>query len=110
MGYMRNHSILVSASQDRIGDAHAAALRVFEDLAPVSNVSPSPTNDVSSFVVFPDGSKEGWATSDTADAAREAFTGWLREYSWADWVEVQWGDDEGDSRVLQHDADERSPA
>lgn len=56
------------------------------------------------------GSKEGWDTSDTGDRARAAFTAWLREADHGDWVEIQFGDDEGETRIVNHSDDPDQPS
>lgn len=111
MGYMRHHAIIVSSySEERIAPAHTTARDLFADThAHVSNVTPPAMNGYVSFFVAPDGSKEWWPDSDRAEAARNAFVEWLERQrfedasSWLDWVEVQFGDDEGDTRVTRGD-------
>lgn len=114
MGYMRLHTIVVTGSY-HLGQgfphwaehAHQEACRIFADTeAKISDVSEQVVNGHRSFAIFPDGSKEGWDTSDAGDDAREEFVAWLRDQAYEDgssplsWVEVQYGDDEGDTRVL----------
>lgn len=107
MGYMRHHAIIVTSWDDSaIQDAHDKAREVFgkeggtawADL--VGPIIPSITNGYHSFLIAPDGSKEGWDTSDTGNVAREVFLDWLDELRYDDdssrfdWVEVQYGDDD----------------
>lgn len=109
MGYMRHHLLVVTTySDDRIVSAHLTAEVMCPSL-PVSDVTTSPTNGYRSFVVWPDGSKEGWAESDNGDDERRAFIAWLNRQRFSDgstpfsWALVQYGDEDGDNRVLDHD-------
>jgi len=76
----------------------------------VSEIVESPA-DVCSFAVFPDGSKEGWPESNEGDTKREMFRAYLNRQRWRDgsspldWAEVQYGDDEGDNKVVAHEAE-----
>lgn len=101
MGYHRHHAIVVTSFHDRyIEVAHAEAERVFEGTAPVTPITAAAVNGFRSFLVAPDGSKEGWADSDRGDAAREQFVAWLRgagnDGIYVSWVEVNFGGDDGD--------------
>ena len=108
MGYIRHHAIVVSGWDS----AHAVvaqkkATSLFKWVSPVS---PAHTNGYCSFFVPPDGSKEGWNTSTEGDENRKAFINWLRDNDrYLDWVEVQYGDDEGFSTVLAHSDDNWTP-
>lgn len=126
MGYLRHHAIVVTASYSAHGQhwieiAHAKASEIFgrEDTLGhlagiVSEPTPSAVNDVRSLFVAPDGSKEGWDTSDHGDSARVEFVEWLRAQAYEDgsspldWVEVQYGDDEGVTKVISHSDEEGS--
>ena len=109
MGYMRNHAIIISGYDDSaigyrnyIGEAHEIALKLFnhnmvsEILSPVANSSQS-------FFIGPDGSKEGWKTSNENDKLRAEFIATLQKKKIdCDWVEVQYGDDRGKTRIISH--------
>ena len=105
MGYMRHHAIIVTSwDTARLQEAHEAAReRLGEE---VSEIVPSRMNGYGSFLVAPDGSKEGWADSDDGEAQRDAFVAWLNDESWEDgsspfdWVLVQFGDEDEDQRVV----------
>lgn len=119
MGYIRHNAIVVTATyEDHIERAHAEAVRIFHapesamcTYAVVTEVTPEAMNTTRSFLVGPDGSKEGWALSDEFDARRDTFIEWLRAQAYADgssplaWVEVQYGDDELETLVVR-DSDE----
>jgi hypothetical protein len=106
MGYMRHHAIVLSSwSPEILGAARVKAA----DLGmAVSPIVPSGLNGISSFLVAPDGSKEGWEESDAGDARRAALIAWLgaeagkRGYSGVDWAEVQYGDGNGATRIVRH--------
>jgi hypothetical protein len=62
------------------------------------------------------GARKGWNESDEGDARRASFVSWLQKQTEADggttfdWVEVQYGDDEHDTRVVNDsDANHRNP-
>lgn len=106
MGYIVHHAIIVTdrGYGDWIEQAHTAARRLFGPL--VTDIVPSIVNGNRSFAVVPDGSKEGWVESDDHDGARTLFRRWLHALEDGDhssplsWVEVQYGDDDGDSHVI----------
>lgn len=119
MGYLRQHAIVVTGHyDDHIEQAHAKALELFapnvihpypsaEDSALVTPILSTPVNFSRSFAILPDGSKEGWSTSDNGDSARDEFVSWLRAQAYddgstpLDWVEVQYGDDNRKTRALR---------
>jgi hypothetical protein len=108
MGYIRHHAIVVTGQHEwhhdpslpTIHDARKAAVEAGCRL--VTEVVGPGVNGTSSFLVAPDGSKEGWNDSDDGDTARDAFIAWMRGrgaggfYSWA---EVVLGDDDGEALV-----------
>lgn len=113
MGYMRHHAIIVTSwNPIRIREARDRAVTLFGKT--VSPVVPSSINEYESFFVAPDGSKEGWSESDKGDEERAVFVSWLdaQRYddhsTWFSWVVVQYGDDEGETRIDRH-SDEHVP-
>ena len=106
MGYMRHHAIVVTSSDESLlREAHREA----KELCPLTTeVSDEAMNGYFSFMVPPDGSKEGWEESDEGDAARDALVAWLDAKRYEDgstaldWVEVQFGDDDKESIVTRH--------
>lgn len=98
MGYMRHHAIVVSSEdEEALQKAHDLATQIFRWVSPIS---PPVTNNNRAFFIPPDGSKEGWQESDDGDARREKFTQGLAA-SFVDWVEVQYGDENGWNRALK---------
>ncbi len=117
MGYIRHHAIVVTGGDHR-GDAiraHAKAVEIFP-ARQVTDVLPAAVNGYQTFLIGPDGSKEGWAESDEGNANRARFITWMREARmrdenpvWVDWVCVQYGDDERETKVDDHSDATPSP-
>ncbi|AIK69270.1 hypothetical protein PBI_MINERVA_61 [Mycobacterium phage Minerva] len=110
MGYMRHHAIVVTSwDQKLLAEAHAKAVELGACVSPLVD---GRINMYQSFLVAPDGSKEGWDTSDEGDAQREALVEWLDAQCYDDdstclsWVEVQFGDEELHTCIVA-DSDER---
>ncbi len=110
MGYMRHHTIVVTGihyewdERLSIKAVHEKAKSIFKWVSPLS---PGLMNGFISFFVPPDGSKEGWSESDEGNAEREKFIQYLESIAYedgsspVDWVEVQFGDDELETRVVR---------
>ena len=107
MGYMSHHAIVVTsnyASAERIEAAHAEAVRLGCTVSPITPVA---TNGYLSFLIAPDGSKEGWAESDQGDARRNEFIQWIRDNhyidggTYIDWAEINFGDDDHEGSMLR---------
>jgi hypothetical protein len=100
---MRHHAIVVTGfDPDRVDQARQEAINLHMT---VSEVLRSPVNEYYSFFVAPDGSKEFWTESDDGDKAREALKRYLRAKhpgGYLDWVEVQYGDDEKATLIMNH--------
>lgn len=78
MGYVRHDAILVTSMfEEHIAKAHESAKQIFTT---VSDLLPSRMNGYRSFLVPPDGSKEGWPDSDTGDRRRADFRKWVKCY------------------------------
>ncbi len=105
MGYMRHHAIVVTSCVERLAKAaHAKAIELELTVTPLTSLD---INAGRSFLVAPDGSKEGWSESDAGDAMRATFMSWLDTQRYEDgssslkWAEVQYGDEDGDDRILR---------
>jgi len=111
MGYLLHRAIIV----DGFDHAHVAGARAtaavkfakhgFPGL--VTGLYQHSVNGNWTFMVVPDGSKEGWEDSDRGDKARDEFLDWLsyarKERSmYLTWVEVVIHDDDGKPRVERH--------
>lgn len=94
MGYIRHDAIVVTSWKPRLIDA--ARNKAVELGMTVSEVIESPTNGYSSFLIAPDGSKEGWESSYRGDDSREEWVAWMRLQpdNWVDWVAINYGGDE----------------
>lgn len=110
MGYMRHHAIVVTSWKgELLKRAHKTAVELGMS---VSGITDEVTNGYCSFLVAPDGSKEGWTTSDNGDAQRAQLLDWLDAQRYDDdstpleWVVVQFGDDDLNTRIVI-DSDQR---
>lgn len=110
MGYRCHHAIVVT-SWGALDKAHEKAVSLFGISSQVTPIVGPVINGYTSFMIGPDGSKEGWEPSNVGDLKRDAFCAWLDEQAYEDgsscfqWAEVQYGDDNDDNRVLRTDAD-----
>lgn len=107
MGWIKHHGIVVTSwDKAAIDRAHTQAKAMFPPDS-VTNIAKAPLNGYSSFLVAPDGSKEGWADSDLGDARRVQFVRWLNEQAYEDgssvlhWVEYEHDSDNKKARVVQ---------
>ncbi len=98
MGYMKNHSIIVTSwNHVIVKESHARDSEIFPWVSPVSDES---MNGQTPFFIPPDGSKEGWPESDLGDARRKAFLDWCDTRAYEDssnpisYVEIKFGGDE----------------
>ena len=104
MGCMSHHSIVITSyNQAKLVELHDNVIAIG---AAVTGIVYSPVNNYASFMVVTDGSKEGWPESDHGDAQRAEILDLLRGQAWDDgsspfdYVEVQYGDDDLDTRVV----------
>ena len=119
MGYTRHHAIVVTslAEPSAKGDKpHVSEVRKtiadicarYGGYCAVTPLTPPTVNNVTSFLVAPDGSNEGWMESDKGDKARSAIIKYLRSLRYEDgstrypFVEVQFGDDERKTKICRH--------
>jgi hypothetical protein len=102
MGYIRHDAIVVTGedyeSRAYMTEAHAKAQGVFAGSnVYVSGLTPVAVNGSQSFLIAPDGSKEGWSNSDEGDERRAAYIEWLlANDTLVDWVAVNFGGDDAD--------------
>jgi hypothetical protein len=109
MGTIHHNAIIVTGDRQVLTRLRKRALALFSTtqvdkskfrLCPVTPIQTSHTNGYSHFAVFSDGSKLNWATHDSADLAREAFTTELAEAS-VEYAHVRYGFDcEGIAYVI----------
>jgi hypothetical protein len=114
MGYMRHHAIIVSSwSKEEAEKAYNHAVEIFGKQ--VTALTPEAMNGYVSFLVPPDGSKEGWEESDAGDVRRSELKAFLRSLAYEDgstsvnWVEVLFNDDEDEESICDSDRKSRTP-
>lgn len=110
MGYIRHHGMLLTSwDLNRIRPVYIVAKELFAGLC--SPLDIGAINEYWSFAIFPDGSKEGWEVSNAYDAKRQQFVEYLKGLRYddgsspIDWVLVQYGDDNGATRVVDDSDD-----
>lgn len=107
MGYISHNAIVVTSSDQTIL-AKVMAWAIDLKMA-VSGVVTSPMNGYRSFLVAPDGSKEGWHDSDLGDQRREALIAYFKTLRYADgsssleWAEVDYGSDDNTALIAHHE-------
>ena len=102
MGYMKHNAIVVTCWSCREGGrARDVAVKLFSNISEVTNLTAESTNGYVSFMIAPDGSKEGWCTSDHGDKARDHFCKFMDDHSIGNYVEVQFADESRPSIVVR---------
>ncbi len=106
MGYIAHHAIVVTCwSEEKIKAAHDKATKLHCLPTPLADEQ---LNGFRSFLIPPDGSKEGWEESDAGDARRSAFKKWLRAQAYADgsspfeWFEAKFGNDDRQVEIIDN--------
>lgn len=98
MGHVCHNAIVVTSFQDET--IKAARAKAVELGCPATEIVRSNVNAYYTFLIAPDGSKEGWADSEEGDRRRSEFRDWTRSVRYEDdsspleWVEVSYGSDE----------------
>lgn len=121
VGYERHNAIIVTGPMKAYGIPEKAMEEVrnevfriaeLEGLGQlVSGVIPGSSNCMGTFILVPDGSKEGWDASDKGDLTRDRVISYLDTLRYSDgstsfsFVEVQFGDDDLETKVVR-DSDE----
>lgn len=124
MGHMRHNAIVVSSWKDAlIEEAHDEAVAIFNaghgvdrqfDL--VTQITEPSINGYRTFLVAPDGSKEGWSASDEFDTRRDKFVEWMESKRYEDgstsltYVEVQFADDDRETKIVRDSDSARTAA
>ncbi len=114
MGYMRHHAILVTSwDSQKLREARNFAVTITGERL-VTRIIDGLVNSQATFVVVPDGSKEGWAESDNGDQWRAHIISWIQNQRYDNgsnvlsWAEVQYGDDDRDDKLLRSSHSEAS--
>lgn len=102
MSYTRHHAIIVTTFTRKLAaEAYVKAAVIFPP-GMVTNIMTSPMNGQHSIFIIPDGGLEGRQWSDQCDEMRDEFIAWLSSKSYTyRWVEVQYGDDEMDNKIIR---------
>ena len=105
MGYIRHDAIIVTSFNEE-GLTQARGVAIKEGLK-VTDITEGNINGYVSFLIVPDGSKEGWEESDRCDDARASWKAWARQNTpndvLFDWVHVSYaGDLAEDTKVVDH--------
>lgn len=110
MGYFKHEAVIVTGfDEGRVKVVHEKAVDVFQQASLslcVSDMTLSRANGFASFAIFPDGSKEGWDTSDAGETCRQEFIEWLKHNSHqypVYWVLLVVGDEQGPPRITDSD-------
>lgn len=95
MGYIRHDTIVATSwNREMLSKAHSKAKEIGLE---ISEIVDGRMNGQCSFLIAPDGSKEGWRDSDEADAQRQEWKEWIKqqyETLWVDWEHVSFGGDD----------------
>lgn len=117
MGYIRYHALIITdsgypESKKLIKKVHRMSKDKAIDYMGTSKiVSPlvySPINGHISFFIAPDGSKEGWESSELGDNMRDSIIDFIDSLKYEDgsscirYTEVFYGDEDGESKVERH--------
>lgn len=108
MGYLRHRALLVNGwDAKRVGTARDEVAALYEGASTAdafgSLVSPllrHVVNGGASFVIAPDGSKEGWLISEFSDALMEQAKQMIARHKYVDWCELLCGGDDDEFAVL----------
>jgi hypothetical protein len=113
VGYVKHSAIIVTGKDLAIVGRARSVASVLQLV--VTDVVADSVNGYHSFLVAPDGSKEGWIDSDLGDQRRDQFVEWIRVLpdteGHLDWIDVEYGGDHGreiGAAIVRHgDADPR---
>ncbi len=106
MGYMRHHAIVVTGFDiDGTKTARQGAVELaakFDNPCAISELSEKATNGYRSFLIAPDGSKEGWVESKQGEEFRAAVIEYFQSQDglYISWCLVQFGDEAGDQKMI----------
>ena len=99
MGEINHNCVIATTWQDELVDKFEHWVRQFDiEWQRQFAITGSRSNGYSTIVLTPDGSKEGWITSDQGDQLRADFIDFLESHAYDDgsspfaWVEVGYGE------------------
>lgn len=106
MGYIKHNAVVCTTySKEYAVQANKKAKEIFEKYEVgfeklVSEILEYVINTGYSFFIAPDGSKEGWETSNKCNDARKEFLNWIEESNnHCDFIEVTFGGDDKFSEI-----------
>lgn len=87
MGTFKHNAMIITGTmteeaEKKVKAAHIVAKKLFRSL--VTPIIESPVNNVFTFFIAPDGSKEGWDTSDEHDAKRKELADYIETLAYED--------------------------
>jgi hypothetical protein len=104
---MKHNAVVVTGwNGEDVKKAHDQAIAIFKNkfhgdfiikdgAALISPIISGISNQQDSFMIAPDGSKEGWSSSNMAQEARDEFQDWLlKSDNYCDYIEVRFGGDD----------------
>lgn len=103
MGYIRHNAIIATAWQP---EAVAALTEYARRIGAEALVGGEMTNGYATVCITPDGSKEGWSTSDEGDERRTKIKQWIRDNAaelYFEWCEVAYGSDDSKAEITDSD-------
>lgn len=111
MGTISHHSIIVTGDEEEVKKAiskaktifkkHFKKKNTFEDGSHLISDLIQATNRYVSFFIAPDGSKDGWETSNAGDDARAEFMEYLTsDAEYLDYILVEFGGDHNKNRII----------
>lgn len=106
MGYIRHQGIICTGSDNSdIGGKHDTALardKALELGLPCSEVVRGKANATTSFLIAPDGSKEGWPLSTEQEEKRKQWIEWARKSGlYFDWACISFGGNDAQLASLE---------
>jgi hypothetical protein len=116
MRNIKHHAIIVTSNdkaqielvRKRCIELYNQFMEFNNGKALVGNLTLGVINNFYSFMIAPDGSKEGYDTSDDGDLVRKKICNFIDSlkspegYNAVNYVEVYFGSDDGTANVLQH--------
>lgn len=93
MGYMKHDAIVVTSwNMDHLGAAHEEAVKIGLS---VSDLTKAVINGYKSFLIAPDGSKEGWDDSEIGKDMRKQWIDYMdSSNNYSEWIHVQFAGDQ----------------
>ncbi len=99
MGYIRHDAIIATSfEEDHI---KTARLKARKTGLTCSEIVYSPMNGYASFMIVPDGSKEGWEDSQNGDKMRKVWIRWIQKSELCiDWAHISFGGDAPETTII----------